>query len=132
MKLYVQSSVNVGNIKPIQDTIEEYLTLEGIFILKNKKVLKYSLNQIEPDIILSKFVKDQDCYVSYDEYKYEGSQYYIPTDHIKIIINRELYKITDKLTYIVDKIDNKVERYFKSNYLTSDPNLKEFLSTLII
>ena len=132
MKLYFQSSINIDNIKPVEDTIEEYLTLEGIFILKNKKVLKYSLNQIQPDIILSKFVNDKDCYVSYDEYKYEGSQYYIPTDHIKININRKLYKITDKLTYIVDKTDNKVECYFKNNYLISDPNLKEMLSTLII
>tara|TARA_B110001469_G_C9466704_1_gene234783 strand:+ start:143 stop:541 length:399 start_codon:yes stop_codon:yes gene_type:complete len=132
MKLYFQSSVNIDNIKPVEDTIEEYLTLEGIFILKNKKVLKYSLNQIQPDIILSKFVKDNDCYVSNDEYKYEGSQYYIPTDHIKIIINRKLYKITEKLTYIVDKTDNKVECYFKNKYLISDPNLKEMLSTLII
>jgi hypothetical protein len=131
MKLYVTSSININHIKPVEDTIEKYLTLEGIFILKNNKVLKYSLHQTEPDIILTKFLKDIDCYVSNDEYKYEGTQYYIPNDHVKIIINRKMYKITDKLTYIIDKIENKTEHYFRNNYLISDPNLKEILSTLI-
>ena len=131
MKLYVNTTVNIDDIKPVEDTIEEYLTLEGIFILKNNKVQKYSLHQTKPDITLAQFVRDNDCYVSNDEYKYEGSQYYIPNDHIKIIINRKLYKITDKLTYIIDKTNNNIQRYFKSNYLISDPNLKEILSTLI-
>jgi hypothetical protein len=133
MKLYIDASVNINNIKPLEHTVEEYLTLEGIFILKNNKVLKYSLLQTEPDTILSKFVKDNDCYVSNDDYKYEGSQYHIPKDHIKIVTNRKLYKITDKLTYIIDKTtNNNRQSYFKSNYLISDPNLKETLSTLII
>lgn len=132
MKLYIDTGVDIDKIKPQEHTVVEYLTMEGIFMLKNNKVLKYSIEQNDSDTILPKFVKDKDCYVSNDEYKYEGSQYYIPKDHTKLTINRKLYKITDKLTYVIDKTDNNIQKYFKSNYLISDPNLKEILSTLII
>ena len=37
------------------------------------KVLKYSIDQNEPDIKLSKFINDKDCYVSNDDYKYDGN-----------------------------------------------------------
>ena len=132
MKLYFSNNINTDNIKPQHVTIEEYLTMQGIFILKNNKVLKYSLEQTKPDVILPKFLNNIDCYISYDDYKYEGVQYYIPNEHVKIIKNRLVYKITDKLSYIVDKINDKHECYFINNYLLSDPNLKKILSTLII
>jgi hypothetical protein len=132
MKLYISGDINIDNIKPKQVTIEEYLSLEGIFILKNNKALKYSLQQTEPDVILKNFINNKDCYISYDEHKYEGVNYYIPNGHNKITINRILYIITDKLTYVIDNIGNKTEHYFKSEYLLTDPNLKQILSTLVI
>ena len=131
MKLYIPFSIIIDKIKPQQVSIEEYFTLEGIFILKNNKVLKYSLQQTAPDVVLPNFINNTDCYISNDEYKYEGVQYYIPKDHTKITINRELYKITDKLSYVIDKTDNKTEQYFINSYLLSDPNLNKILSTLI-
>ena len=132
MKLYISDDINIDNIKPQHVTIEEYLTLEGIFILKNNKVLKYSIQQTTPDVILKNFINNIDCYISYDEYKYECIKYYIPNDHTKITVNRKRYNITDKLTYLIDYTEHSTEKYFISEYLLSDPNLKKILSTLII
>jgi len=138
MKLYFQDlNINKKNIKSREQTIEEYHTFKGMYLLKNNKVLKYSLQQSEDDKILSKFVNNLDCYVSYDFYNYEGIYFHIPNDHFKIIIKRSIYKITDKLTYIEDKITYlnktiKTENYFISDILLTDPNLKKILSTLII
>ena len=138
MKLYFQDlNIRKKNIEPLQQTIEEYHTFEGLYLLKNNKVLKYSLQQSEDDKIVSKIVNNLDCYVSYDFYNYEGIYFHIPKEHLKIIINRSIYKITDKLSYIEDKTTHlnktiKTENYFISDNLLTDPNLKKILSTLII
>ena len=138
MKLYCQDlNIKKINIKSHQQTIEEYHTLEGIYLLKNNKVLKYSLQQSEDDKILSKIVNNLDCYVSYDFYNYEGIYFHIPNEHLKIIIKRSIYKITDKLSYFEDNMTHlnktiKTEKYFISDNLLADPNLKKILSTLII
>ena len=125
-------SINLSKQTPQVNNYEEYYTMDGIYKFKNNKILKYLINDSEKSTVIKQFINNLDCFISYDHYQYDSTHYHIPSEHIKVSVNCKTYRITDKLMYVIETINGKKEEYFKSDYLLTDPNLKEQISTLIL
>jgi hypothetical protein len=133
MKIYIaKSNIDLSKITPQISVYDEYYTLDGIYKIKNNKIIKYLINDNESSKVIKTFINDLDCFISYDYYQYDSTHYHIPNEHIKMTINCKTYRISDKLMYVVEQTGNKKDEYFKSDFLLSDPNLKEEISTLIL
>ena len=133
MKIYIPKlNIDLSKLTPQISVYDEYCTLDGIYKIKNNKIIKYLINDNVSSKVIKKFINDLDCFISYDYYQYDSTHYHIPNEHIKMTINCKTYRISDKLMYVIEQSGNKKEEYFKSDFLLTDPNLKEQISTLIL
>ena len=133
MKIYIPNlNINLSKITPQVNIYDEYYTLDGVYKKNNNKIIKYLINDKIQHKKLNNFINDLDCFISYDYYQYESTHYHIPNEHIKMTINCKTYRISDKLMYVVEQTGNKNDEYFESDFLLTDPNLKEQISTLLL
>ena len=133
MKMYFPNlNISTGKIIPDIDIYEEYYTSDGIYKIKNNKIIKYVLSENKPTEKINNFINNYHCYISYDTYQQNSVHYHIPNDNFKVCIKRTKYKISDKLIYVIENNNEKQETYFLNNYLITDINLKELIATLII
>ena len=121
MKLYIDASVNINNIKPLEHTVEEYLTLEGIFILKNNKYIVEGLTTQDSNKMYRCFYRLSDeypirnmdmIYVKYDSF-YTALLHMTGSKHF----NQWMRRIAKKQSYKLNRysLSNNREKKIKIN-----------------
>ena len=129
MKIYFKKKITKKyfNNNVNKFTIDEYLTENGKYTIKNNKLVHYKLENLGGS--------DKDLgngyYVSSEIWKINENVFTIPYHHIKVKRNILKYKIDDKLCYIEETLNDQYNSdYLLTSYKIGDTRLNELLNKL--
>jgi|TARA_R110001599_G_scaffold182205_2_gene375186 hypothetical protein len=133
MKLYIDgfNLPSITHIKPINTKEISFLSYFGKYKIFQNKIYLFKLEKSNEEYI-SNFINNINIIVSNETWKKSSEKFHLPHSCIPIEINKEVYKLDDKLKFIVERNDNKViDYYLDSSYPLDDFCLKnEIISFL--
>jgi hypothetical protein len=131
MKIYLSKDIRAPfNKKTSIEEFDMYLALNGIYIFKNNKILRYILDDNDMAEHIQKYVSDVDIYCT-NGIVFDNEYNNIPTNNKKISIKRQIFYIDNKCRVFFDEYDNIVEKYIVTKYKINDMKLKTHISNLI-
>lgn len=137
-ELKIPQHFHPTNLHHKKKKIKTILCEDGEYRMVKKNLYKYKLSpQIQPDIIIKKYVNHYTLLSSNNTLVQCDITYRIPYEHIIQEIQCEIYKLHPQSTtkLVIEKIKNKmIDFYFESPHNPQHITLKEdivsFLSTL--
>lgn len=130
MKLFINNIQSIKS-KPVTKHIEWYLTYDGIYQIKNNKIIQYSLVEEKSDMIIHSYVKEETAHLSFDELKYVATHDSLPNEHNKISIVKKIFPVTKDVTYIEEIFNTTKNCYFETKLNYDSELLKKTISTFI-
>ena len=130
MKLYIDNIKTIPS-NPIIQKREYYITYNGIYEIKNNKIIQYALVETQDDTVAKSYVNNVDAYFSYDELVYVATHDTIPDEHSKITVIKKCYSITKSVS-LIEEITNGIKHlYFETKLDHNSELLKKTISTFI-
>ena len=130
MKLYIDNIKSMPS-NPIIKKSDYYITYNGIYEIKNNKIIQYTLVETQDDAVIKSYVNEHDAYFSYDELVYVATHDSIPDEHNKITLVKKCYSVTKGVSLIEETANGIKHLYFETKLERDSELLKKTISTFI-
>lgn len=129
MKIYFKKKIPINYFKngTSQFDIVEYLTESGKYTMKNNKLVKYNLENLDgtDKELHNGFVGSSEIWKRCEDV------FNIPYNHVKIVRSITKYKYNDNLYYVEELINNEItSNYILTTYRLGDSRLNDILKKL--
>ena len=133
MKIYIDnfSLSNITHIKPVHIKELSFLSYFGKYKIFQNKIYLFKLENSSEQHI-SNFINNINIITSNEVWKKSGEKYGLPHYCIPIEINKEIYKIDDKLKFVIERNEEKViDYYLDTSYQVDDFCLKNEINSFL-
>ena len=137
MKIYLENIHILPNHLEQYDNKENiikniYLTEYGKLEIYNNKSVLFKLENTTVEKV-ENFIDNFIFYFSQENWKKWKNMNHIPFNHTPLQIQYTNYKITEKLKYVIETVDDKIiDYYFDTTYTKEDFHLKDELNSFLI
>lgn len=137
MKIYLENTHILPNHLEQHDNKENivkniYLTEYGKLEIYNNKSVLFKLENTTVEKV-ENFIDNFIFYFSQENWKKWKNMNHIPFNHTPLQIQYTNYKITEKLKYVIETVDDKIiDYYFNTTYTKEDFHLKDELNSFLI